>query len=81
MAPVVAARARRRSVGRRLLRLSPKICLMFPAATVFNLGENQFIYVSEKHINPYIGRFKARFAWRWLDFDAHGSPLHRKVCN
>ena len=34
---------------------------MFPAATVFNLGEKQFIYVSETHINPYIGRFKARF--------------------
>ena len=47
MAPVVAARARRRSVCRRLLRLLRKICLMFPAATVFNLGENQFIYVSE----------------------------------
>ena len=61
MAPVVAARARRRSVCRRLLRLSRKICLMFPAATVFNLGENQFIYVSETHINPNIGRFKASF--------------------
>ena len=53
--------ARRRSVGRRLLRLSRKICEMFPAATVLNLGENQFIYVSETHFNPYIGRFKARF--------------------
>ena len=51
MAPLVATRARRRSVGRRLLRLSCKICLMFPAATVFNLGENQFIYGSETHIN------------------------------
>ena len=61
MAPVVATRARRCSVGRRLLRLSRKICVMFPAATVFNLGENQFIYVSERHINPYIRRFKARF--------------------
>ena len=61
MAPVVAARARRRSVCRTLLRLSRKICRMFPAATVFNLGENQFNYVSETHINPYIGRFKARF--------------------
>ena len=61
MAPVVAARARRRSVGRKFLRLSRKICIMFTAATVFNLGENQFIYVSETHINPYIGRFKARF--------------------
>ena len=46
---------------RRLLRLSRKICLMFPAATVFNLGENQFIYVSETHIKLNIGRFKARF--------------------
>ena len=33
MALVVAARARRRSVCRRLLRLSRKICLMFPAAS------------------------------------------------
>ena len=32
---------------------------MFPAATVFNLGENQFIYVSETHIKLNIGRFKA----------------------
>ena len=61
MAPVVAARARRWSVCRRLLRLSRKICLMFPAATVFNLGENQFIYVSETHIKLNIGRFSARF--------------------
>ena len=61
MAPVVAARARRRPVLRRLLRLSRKICLLFHAATVFNLGENQFLYVTESHINPYIGRFKARF--------------------
>ena len=61
MAPVVAAQARRRSVCRRLLRLSRKICLMFPAATVFNLGENQFIYVSDTHSKLNIGRFKARF--------------------
>ena len=53
--------ARRRSVGRRLLRHSRKIGVMFPAATVFNLGENQLIYVSETHFNSYIGRFKARF--------------------
>ena len=68
MAPVVAAQARRRSVCRRLLRLWRKICLMFPAATVFNLGENQFIYVSETHIKLNIGRFKARFcvAMAWL---------------
>ena len=61
MAPVVAARARRRSVCRRLLRLSRKICLMFPAATVFSLGENQFIYVSETHIKLNIGRFTGTF--------------------
>ena len=68
IASVVAARARRRSVCRRLLRLSRKICLLFPAATVFNLGENQFMYVSETHINPYIERFKACFcmAMAWL---------------
>ena len=44
-----------------LLRLSRKISLMFPAATVFNLGENQLIYESETHINPNIGRSKTPF--------------------
>ena len=53
MAPVLATRARRRSVGRRSLRLSRKICVMFPAATVFNLGENQFIFVRETYRSVY----------------------------
>ena len=61
MAPVIVAPSKRRSVCRMFLRLSPKIYIMFPAATVSNLGENQFNYVSETHINPYIGRFKALF--------------------
>ena len=34
---------------------------MFPTASVFNLGESQFTYVSETHIKLNIGRFKARF--------------------
>ena len=33
----------------------------FPAATVFNLGENQFTYVSETHIKLISGGEKARF--------------------
>ena len=56
MAPVVATRARRRSVGRMLLRLSRKICVMFPAATVFNLGENQFISSSRMPGNHIHGK-------------------------
>ena len=56
---------------------------MFHAATVFNyLGENEFNYVSETHINPYIGEVRGTFfALEWFDFGAYGPPLHRKVFN
>ena len=81
MAPVVAARARRRSVCRRLLRLSRKICLMFAAATVFNFGRES-VHLCKWNISNWIsGGTRHVFAWRWLDFGAYGPPLHRKVCN
>ena len=46
---------------RRLFRHSCKVCLLFSAATVFNLAESHFPYVLAKRVNLFIGRFMPLF--------------------